>query len=97
MHEQYVARKQETNSMDFDDLLLNVVRLFQEQEHLRALYGSRFQHILVDEYQDTNYLQSRFIDPLPGGKDLQDRDQLPQRAGNSGALQRGHRRQRGAD
>ncbi len=64
VHEQYVARKQETNSMDFDDLLLNVVRLFQEQEHLRALYGSRFQHILVDEYQDTNYLQSRFIDLL---------------------------------
>lgn len=36
VHDQYVARKQETNSMDFDDLLLNVVRLFQEQEHLRA-------------------------------------------------------------
>lgn len=64
VHDQYVARKQETNSMDFDDLLLNVVRLFQEQEHLRALYGSRFQHILVDEYQDTNYLQSRLIDML---------------------------------
>ena len=48
VHDQYVARKQETNSMDFDDLLLNVVRLFHEQEHLRALYGSRFQHILVD-------------------------------------------------
>ena len=64
VHDQYVARKQETNSMDFDDLLLNVVRLFREQEHLRALYGSRFQHILVDEYQDTNYLQSRLIDML---------------------------------
>ena len=64
VHEQYVLRKQETNSMDFDDLLLNVVRLFQEQEHLRALYGARFHHILVDEYQDTNYLQSRFIDML---------------------------------
>lgn len=64
VHEQYTARKKETNSMDFDDLLLNVVRLFQEQEHLRALYGERFHHILVDEYQDTNYLQSRFIDML---------------------------------
>ena len=31
---------------------------------MRALYGSRFQHILVDEYQDTNYLQSRLIDML---------------------------------
>lgn len=40
------------------------MRLFQEQEHLRALYGARFHHILVDEYQDTNYLQSRFIDML---------------------------------
>lgn len=61
---QYAARKKETNSMDFDDLLTNVVRLFREQEHLRALYGARFQHILVDEYQDTNYLQSEFIDMM---------------------------------
>ena len=66
VHDQYVARKQETNSMDFDDLLLNVVRLFQEQEHLRALYGSRFQHILVDEYQDTNTAQFRLIELLAG-------------------------------
>ncbi len=50
--------------MDFDDLLINVVRLFREQEHLRGLYGERFQHILVDEYQDTNYLQSQLIDML---------------------------------
>ncbi|MCQ5042134.1 UvrD-helicase domain-containing protein, partial [Akkermansia muciniphila] len=50
VHDQYVARKQETNSMDFDDLLLNVVWLFQEQAHLPALYGSPFQHILVDEF-----------------------------------------------
>ncbi len=64
VHEQYKARKQESNSMDFDDLLFNVVRLFQEQEHLRVLYGNRFHHILVDEYQDTNYLQSKLVDML---------------------------------
>ncbi len=64
VQKQFTARKKETNCMDFDDLLINVVRLFREQEHLRALYGERFQHILVDEYQDTNYLQSQFIDML---------------------------------
>ncbi len=64
VHKHFTARKHESNSMDFDDLLINVVRLFREQDHLRALYGERFHHILVDEYQDTNYLQSQFIDML---------------------------------
>lgn len=60
----YSLHKVNSNSMDFDDLLINVVKLFEENEHLRALYAQRFHHILVDEYQDTNYLQCKFIDML---------------------------------
>lgn len=60
----YAKRKFEANAMDFDDLLTKVVELLQKDEYLRSLYGRRFQHILVDEYQDTNELQSRFIDLL---------------------------------
>lgn len=45
------------NAMDFDDLLLNVVRLFDQRPDVLAKYQERFQHILVDEFQDTNTAQ----------------------------------------
>jgi DNA helicase-2/ATP-dependent DNA helicase PcrA len=58
----YAARKRATNSMDFDDLLALWLRLLQEQAEVREQYQRRFQFILVDEYQDTNKLQSDLID-----------------------------------
>ena len=63
----YAKRKQETNSMDFDDLLLKTLELFQENEDVLGLYQKRFRHILVDEYQDTNAVQSELIDLLSAG------------------------------
>ncbi|MEO7658345.1 MAG: ATP-dependent helicase, partial [Pyrinomonadaceae bacterium] len=60
----YQSRKQERNVMDYDDLLLNVKRLLVEKPEIAALYAEQFQHILVDEYQDTNRLQAEFIDLL---------------------------------
>ena len=60
----YAARKRTTNAMDFDDLLVLWLRLVQEHEEVRELYQRRFQFILVDEYQDTNKLQSDLIDLL---------------------------------
>ena len=60
----YEKRKKEANSMDFDDLLTKLIELFEKNEYLRELYGRRFRYILVDEYQDTNTLQDRFIDLL---------------------------------
>jgi DNA helicase-2/ATP-dependent DNA helicase PcrA len=60
----YTARKQAANSMDFDDLLLLWLRLLQDHAGLREHYQRRFQFILVDEYQDTNKLQSDLIDLL---------------------------------
>ncbi len=60
----YAARKRTTNAMDFDDLLCLWLRLLQEHEEAREQYQRRFQFILVDEYQDTNKLQSDLIDLL---------------------------------
>jgi len=62
----YVARKLETNSMDFDDLLGMTVRLFEERPDVLELYQQKFRHVLVDEYQDTNSVQGRMIDLLVG-------------------------------
>jgi DNA helicase II / ATP-dependent DNA helicase PcrA len=60
----YATRKRATNAMDFDDLLVLWLRLMQEHEEVREQYQRRFQFILVDEYQDTNRLQSDLIDLL---------------------------------
>lgn len=60
----YRVRKQERNVMDYDDLLLNVKRLLIEKPTIAEIYSEQFQHILVDEYQDTNHLQAEIIDLL---------------------------------
>lgn len=60
----YESRKKEANSMDFDDLLAKTLELFLTQPDIAAQYQRQFQHILVDEYQDTNRLQSELIDLL---------------------------------
>ena len=60
----FAERKRASNSMDFDDLLVLWLRLMQEHEPAREQYQRRFQFILVDEYQDTNKLQSDLIDLL---------------------------------
>jgi DNA helicase-2/ATP-dependent DNA helicase PcrA len=62
----YKEKKLETNSMDFDDLLVLVVRLLAENDDLRAYYQRQFQFVLVDEFQDTNTLQSDLVDMLAG-------------------------------
>ena len=62
--QRYINRKRATNAMDFDDLLALWLRLLQEHPEVREHYQRRFQFILVDEYQDTNKLQSDLIDLL---------------------------------
>lgn len=64
IQKRYAERKCANNAMDFDDLLALWLRLLQEHEGPRAQYQRRFQFILVDEYQDTNRLQSDLIDLL---------------------------------
>ena len=60
----YIERKRAVNGMDFDDLLALWLRLLQEHDEIRELYQRRFQFVLVDEYQDTNHLQSDLVDLL---------------------------------
>lgn len=60
----YMERKRTRNVMDYDDLLLNWKRLLIEKPDIAAVYAEQFQHILVDEYQDTNRLQAELIDLL---------------------------------
>jgi DNA helicase II / ATP-dependent DNA helicase PcrA len=60
----YMERKKERNVMDYDDLLLNWKRLLIEKPDIAAVYAEQFEHILVDEYQDTNKLQAEIIDLL---------------------------------
>src|SRR5580692_8218454 len=62
--ERYVARKRAANAMDFDDLLGLWLRLLLDHPAVAEQYQRRFQFILVDEYQDTNQLQSEIIDLL---------------------------------
>jgi DNA helicase-2/ATP-dependent DNA helicase PcrA len=58
----YEARKKEANSVDFDDLLSKVLELFQTCPDVAESYQQQFRHILVDEYQDTNRIQSEIVE-----------------------------------
>ncbi|PYS93900.1 MAG: hypothetical protein DMF64_02620 [Acidobacteria bacterium] len=60
----YMERKRARNVMDYDDLLLNWKRLLMEKDEVARLYAEQFEHILVDEYQDTNKLQAEIVDLL---------------------------------
>jgi len=60
----YDLRKRQSSLMDFDDLLLNWRRLLMECPDVLERYSERFEHLLVDEYQDTNLLQAEIMDLL---------------------------------
>lgn len=68
IYDDYAKRKREANTMDFDDLLSNLLKLLQRHEEVRSMLQERFLHVLVDEYQDTNVLQEHIISLLSGGK-----------------------------
>ena len=57
----YVQRCRQANAMDFDDLLMLTFQLFRDHEEIRQKYASRFDYILVDEYQDTNHVQMTIV------------------------------------
>lgn len=60
----YQERLKSGNAMDFDDLLMNTVKLFEEQPQILEYYQNLFRYIMVDEYQDTNKVQYRFVSML---------------------------------
>jgi len=55
--DEYEGRLRQANALDFDDLLLEAVRLLRHNDALRAAYNQRIEHLLIDEYQDTNRSQ----------------------------------------
>lgn len=62
--ELYANRKKELGAMDFDDLIVNGLRLVRDVDGVRNELQERFLHVLVDEYQDTNSVQAQFTDIL---------------------------------
>ena len=64
LYTEYNRRLFSANAMDFDDLILNAVLLLERFADRRAYWQSRFEYIMVDEYQDTNHLQYLFISLL---------------------------------
>ena len=62
----YEKRMHAANAMDFDDLLVRTVNLFELFSDLRERYARNFRHVLVDEYQDTNRVQYRMLQLLTG-------------------------------
>ncbi len=67
VYREYQARLQKAGAMDFDDLLINTVRLLREHPDVLEHYRERFEYILVDEYQDTNQAQNEIVLMLAGG------------------------------
>ena len=57
----YQEKLKESNGLDFDDLLMLTVKLFEQQPDVLAYYQGMFHHILIDEYQDTNHAQYRLV------------------------------------
>ena len=60
----YEKLKRESFALDFDDLLLEVTKLFETNKPIREKWQNRFEHILIDEYQDTNHIQYRLVKAL---------------------------------
>jgi len=60
-YHEYQKRLRDANALDFDDLIGETIRLFEEHEDVREAFAERFRYVLVDEYQDTNPAQSRMI------------------------------------
>ena len=67
VYREYQLRLHRAGAMDFDDLLANTVKLFREHGDVLEHYRQRFQHILVDEYQDTNQAQNEMVLLLADG------------------------------
>ena len=61
IYKRYTERCRLANAMDFDDLLVNTYRLFKDFPDVRRQYVERFRYVLVDEFQDTNYVQACIV------------------------------------
>ncbi|MDA9974422.1 UvrD-helicase domain-containing protein [Candidatus Pelagibacter sp.] len=60
----YQQKLLDLNACDFGDLILHVVKILENNQDIRNIYSNNFKYILVDEYQDTNYIQSKWLNLL---------------------------------
>jgi len=68
LYEKYQRFLSQHNAMDFDDLLVNTVRLFREHETVRKKYQDLWRYVMIDEYQDTNHVQYTWVHLLAGDR-----------------------------
>ncbi len=66
IYSEYSKKLKESNAMDFNDLLFNAVKLFQNNPQILERYSNLYKYIMVDEFQDTNYIQDKLIKLLAG-------------------------------
>ena len=105
VYAEYERRLREANALDFDDIILDTVRLLQNFDDVREYYQKKFRYVLIDEYQDTNNLQYLLASTLAGGYEnicvVGDEGgagdpagaELPLHQKHPGGVQRGHPQQ----
>ena len=64
VYEVYQKKVKDLNAFDFGDLILFCVKLFEEHDDIREIYQKNFKYILVDEFQDTNFIQNKWLNLL---------------------------------
>ena len=68
IYSEYQKKLRQSNALDFDDIILLTVKLLEEHDTVREYYQRKFRYVLIDEYQDTNYMQYRLAALLTGTK-----------------------------
>ena len=68
LYEVYQKKIKDLNAFDFGDLILFCVKLFEEHKDIREIYQKNFKYILVDEFQDTNFIQNKWLNLLVNEK-----------------------------
>ncbi len=68
VYEIYQSKIKDLNACDFGDLILHCVKLFENHKDIREIYKKNFKYILVDEYQDTNFIQNKWLNLLVNEK-----------------------------
>ena len=69
VYEIYQNKIKDLNAFDFGDLILFCVKLFEEHKDIREIYQKNFKYILVDEFQDTNFIQNKWLNLLVNEKE----------------------------
>ena len=67
VYKMYQKELKNADAMDFDDIIVNTVKLLEEYDDVREYYQKKFRYIMVDEYQDTNHAQYKLTELLAGG------------------------------